>query len=117
MTINGPQKPIPIPVPQPIKVERKVLEKHVEQFLIKKMKDLGGECYKWHSQNVRFVTDRICVFPNGTTALVELKRDVTCKLSTGQAKFHARMKELNVPHVYVLHSKEEVSQWISSMGY
>lgn len=112
-----PAPPKPVDVPKPVAVKKKVLEKHVEAYLYKKMKKLGGECYKWSSANTRGVADRICVFPGGIVAMVELKKDTKAKLSPTQVKFHNKMSALNVPHVVVLHGKEEVTQWIKSMGY
>ena len=129
MGTNGPPKARPTPVarsgaiPEPIKLERKVLEKHVEQHLYKKMKKLGGECYKWSSVNMRGVPDRVCVFPpmnpfdQGEVWLVELKKDTKAKLSLNQAKFFARMNEMRIPRTTVLHGKEEVDLWLKSMGY
>lgn len=123
MSVKGPPTPRPVSIPKPVAVKKKVLEKHVERFLYKEMKKLGGECYKWSSANVRGVPDRVCVFPpninspTGIVALVELKRDATCTLSDNQKRFFARMNELKVNHIYVLHGKEEVSQWIKDMGY
>ncbi len=123
MGTKGPPNPRPVPIPRPVAVEKKILEKHVEQFLYKKMKKLGGECYKWQSINQRGVADRICIFPpsghcpTGIVCMVELKKDKKAKLSPGQIKFHNKMIELRVPNVYVLHGKDEVSLWIKSMGY
>lgn len=113
----------PVEVPKPVAVKKKVLEKHVEAYLYKKMKKLGGECYKWSSTNMRGVADRICVFPpdrncpTGIITLVELKKDAKAKLSPTQVKFHDKMAALRVPHVYVLHGKEEIDLWLKSMGH
>lgn len=104
-------------IPEPVKLKPKVLEKHVEAYLVRLMKKLGGECYKWASANTRGVPDRICIFPDGLIVFVELKRDRTCKLSPHQLKFAKRMIELNVIHNVVLHGKEEVRQFITDMGY
>jgi len=96
----------------PIPVERKVFEEDVEKHLMRRMKVLGGECYKWSSKNVRGVPDRICVFPDGTIYLVELKRDKTGRLSTLQKRFFDRMEQLNVSCTAVLRGREEVDAWI-----
>ena len=110
-------------VPVPIKLEKKVLEKHVEAYLYNRMKKLGGECYKWSSMNMRGVTDRICIFPpdsmhiHGRIIFVELKKDAKAKLSPGQAKFFARMAQLQMPDCIVIHGKEEVDGWLKSLGY
>lgn len=51
-----------------------MLEKEIEAHLVKRMKGIGGECYKWSSPGNRGVPDRICIFPNGVVVFVELKR-------------------------------------------
>ena len=110
-------------IPRPVIIKKKRLEKDVATHLYRRMKKLGGECYGWSSINTRGVTDKICVFPPlifngiGRVCMVELKRDTKSKLSPGQVKFHARMTALHVPHVYVLHGKEEVDLWLKSMGH
>lgn len=120
---HAPPAPPAVVVPAPVKVKKKILEKHVEAYLYKKMKKLGGECYKWSSVNMRGVPDRICIFPpdrncpTGIVTFVELKKDTKAKLSGGQAKFFKRMTEMRVNHCYVLHGKEEVDLWLKSMGH
>ena len=112
-------------IPRPVTIKKKILEKHVEQYLYKRMKKLGGECFKWSSINMTGVTDRICIFPpnkmlfmpEGLITFVELKKDNKAKLSPRQNKFHNRMGELHVQHVYVLYGKDDVDRWLKSMGY
>ena len=50
-----------------------MLEKEIEKYLVKRMKEIGGECYKWSSPGNRGVPDRICIFPSGKVVFVELK--------------------------------------------
>lgn len=50
-----------------------MLEKEIEAHLVKRMKEIGGECYKWSSPGNRGVPDRICFFPNRKIVFVELK--------------------------------------------
>jgi len=114
---------VTIEIPKPVAVKKKVLEKDVEQYLYKKMKKLGGECFKWASMNMRGVPDRICIFPpsgvhlHGRVIFVELKKDAKAKLSPGQAKFFARMAQLQMHDCIVIHGKEEVDGWLKSLGY
>lgn len=51
-----------------------MLEKTIEAYLVKRMKEIGGECYKWSSPGNRGVPDRICIFPNGLVLFVEVKK-------------------------------------------
>ena len=118
------QSPTPkTAVPAPVTVKKKVLEKHVEAYLYKKMKKLGGECFKWASMNQRGVPDRICVFPPlggtgaGLVCFVELKKDAKCKLSPGQQSFFNKMDTLHIASCFVLHGKAEVDLWLKTMGY
>lgn len=51
-----------------------MLEKTIEAHLVKRMKEIGGECYKWSSPGSRGVPDRICIFPTGVVVFVEVKK-------------------------------------------
>lgn len=50
-----------------------MLEKHIEQKLIKSVKSMGGLCPKFVSPGIDGVPDRIVLLPNGKLAFVELK--------------------------------------------
>ena len=50
-----------------------MLEKEIEAYLVKRMKAIGGECYKFVSPARRGVPDRMCVFPDGKVVFAELK--------------------------------------------
>ena len=52
---------------------RNILEKKIEEKLRKRMKSIGGRCYKFVSPGNNGVPDRICVFPSGQIVFVELK--------------------------------------------
>ncbi len=101
----------------PIPIQRKITEKDVEAYLIRKMKALGGECYKWANNsvaggNVKGVPDRICIFPTGGIYLVEVKRDRKATLSKNQKSFFERMRELNVTQCTVIYGKDGVDEWL-----
>ena len=51
-----------------------MLEKEVEDHLVKGVKRMGGLAYKFSSPGKRSVPDRVCVFPTGYVCFVELKR-------------------------------------------
>jgi len=51
-----------------------MLEKTIEAHLVKRMKEIGGECYKWSSPGNRGVPDRICIFPNARVLFIEVKK-------------------------------------------
>ncbi len=50
-----------------------MLEKHIEEALVKRVKTLGGLCEKFTSPAKRSVPDRIVTLPGGKVIFVELK--------------------------------------------
>ena len=85
-----------------------VLEKQIESYLIKKVKQSSGLCFKWLS-SVTGVPDRI-VFLNQKVHLVELKT-LTGKLSPRQSLVFDELGEQGFP-VHILRSKEDVEDFI-----
>ena len=103
-------KPLPLP-------DRRVTEAQVEGYLRKRVKALGGECYKWSSPQVRGVPDRIVIFPGQRPWFVEVKAP-DGKLSKLQERFFFRMSELGFRQTQILWSKEDVDQWLrEEFGY
>ena len=89
-----------------------MLEKIVEQHLVKRIKALDGAAYKFKS-TVAGVSDRIVLLPGGVIWFVELKSE-TGKLSPMQHIFAAEMARLGQNYI-VLNSKENVDAYISSL--
>ena len=50
-----------------------MLEKDIENALVRRVKSLGGTCEKFTSPGRRSVPDRLVTMPNGTIIFVELK--------------------------------------------
>lgn len=48
-------------------------EKDIERLLVREVKKMGGEVYKWTSPGNRGVPDRIVILPDHTVTFVELK--------------------------------------------
>lgn len=48
-------------------------ESKIEGHLVKRVKELGGLCWKVTSPNLRGVPDRVVLMPEGQTCWVELK--------------------------------------------
>tara|TARA_R110000824_G_scaffold341758_2_gene528183 strand:+ start:870 stop:1136 length:267 start_codon:yes stop_codon:yes gene_type:complete len=70
-----------------------MLEKDIENALVRKVKKLGGMCEKFTSPGRRSVPDRIITLPNGKIVFVEVKN--TGKKPTPlQLRDHARRREL-----------------------
>ena len=86
-----------------------MLEKQVEKYLNRRVKEQGGLTFKWIS-TVSGVPDRI-VFLSQKIFLVELKTE-TGRLSPRQELVFDDLGEQGFP-VHVLHSKEDVEDFIN----
>ena len=70
-----------------------MLEKDIENALVRKVKTLGGMCEKFTSPGRRSVPDRIITLPNGKIVFVEVKN--TGKKPTElQLRDHERRRSL-----------------------
>ena len=85
-----------------------VLEKEIESYLNKRIKQLSGLSFKWQS-SVTGVPDRI-VFLNQKVHLVELKTP-TGRLSPRQEVVFDQIGEAGFP-VHVLRSYEDIEDFI-----
>lgn len=88
------------------------LEKEVEIYLVKRVKEKGGLCLKFISPSLAGVPDRIGLLPGGNVRFIELKARGK-KLRPLQQAVHSMFNRLGIK-VYVLDSKESVDLWISS---
>ena len=88
-----------------------MLEKQIEAYFVKKVKELGGVAYKFTSPAHRGVADRVVCLPDGSTWFVELKTEKG-RLSALQEVFAEDMARLNQNYC-VLWSKEDVDTWIN----
>ena len=89
-----------------------MLEKHIEAYLVKRIKALDGTAYKFKS-TVAGVSDRIVLLPGGVIYFVELKSE-TGKLSPMQHVFAAEMARLGQKYI-VLNSKDSVDDYIKKL--
>lgn len=87
-----------------------MLEKQVEQYLVKKIKALGGVPYKFTSPAHRSVPDRLILMPDGKSYFVELKRPGG-KPTAGQQAEHERIKSLGHA-VFVLDCPAAVDRFL-----
>ena len=76
------------------------LEKVVEKELVKRVKQLGGDCSKFSSPNNRGVFDQIILTPDANTTFVEVKAEKG-KPSHKQAVFAGRLDAQNQRWCYV----------------
>jgi len=83
-----------------------MLERDVEDYLVKKVLQLGGKAYKWSSMSNRAVPDRICCLPQGRIKLVECKAPGK-QPSPLQLKVIQYLRSLG-NEVFVVDTKEKV---------
>jgi len=50
-----------------------MLERDVEQYLVRRIAKLGGKAYKFSSPSNRAIPDRLCCLPRGRIVFVECK--------------------------------------------
>jgi hypothetical protein len=86
-----------------------MLEKDIEKYLIKVVKEMDGKSYKFTSPACRGVADRIVCLPSGSTWFIELKT-AGGKLSALQKVFASDMSKLNQKYA-CLWSKEDINNW------
>ena len=84
-----------------------MLEKTIEQALVKRVKDLGGMAEKYVSVNRRSVPDRLVTLPDGRIIFVELKAPGK-KPTDAQLRDHLRRRLLGCD-VRVIDSLEQVN--------
>ena len=89
------------------------MEKQIEAYLVRRVRELGGMAYKFTSPAHRGVADRIVCMPDGSTWFVELKAP-NGRLSPLQKHFQAEMARLRQRYV-CLWSKEDVNEWFTTM--
>jgi hypothetical protein len=82
-----------------------MLERDVENALVRRVKKLGGLCEKFTSPSARSVPDRIVTMPGGVIIFVELKAPGK-KPTELQKRDHARRRALGCD-VRVVSTKED----------
>jgi hypothetical protein len=87
-----------------------VRERDIELYLVKRIQALGGECRKVQWIGRRGAPDRFCMFPDRSSAWVELKRPGG-KLEAHQAHEHTRMISLGQT-VLTLDTREKIDGWL-----
>lgn len=84
-----------------------MLERDVEQALVRRVKSLGGLCEKFTSPGRRSVPDRVVTMPDGRVVFVELKAPGK-KPTENQIRDHNRRRELGCD-VRVIDSVEQAN--------
>jgi len=90
-----------------------ILERDIERYLVRRVKDLGGVAYKFTSPSRRGVPDRLCVFPDGVSVFIECKAPKK-KPTVLQTHEIERLRNLGQP-VFVVDSKESIDEIVDSI--
>ena len=90
-----------------------ILERDIESYLVRRVKEFGGIAYKFTSPARRGVPDRLCVFPNGFTTFIECKAP-TKKPTVLQNREIEKLRNLG-QDVYVVDSKESIDRIMSTL--
>lgn len=89
---------------------RKMREKEIESYLVKAIKKMGGEAFKFVSPGNAGVPDRIVILPDGTIYFVELKSE-DGRLRPIQIRQQERLNDLGC-NVMTITGKEEVDRFL-----
>lgn len=85
-----------------------MLERRIEQHLVRRAKEAGGVAWKWVSPGETGVPDRIVILPGGRVIFVECKAP-SGRLSVKQQWLHGVLLGLGV-EVRVVDSREGVDE-------
>lgn len=91
-----------------------MLEKEVERYLVKNVKNLGGLCLKFESPGFTGVPDRIIILKNKPVVFVELKRPKGGRYSARQKLVERDFNKLG-QKVYKVKNKEEVDKLVEEL--
>lgn len=83
-----------------------MLERDIEQYLVRRIKRLGGMAEKFTSPGRRSVPDRLVTLPGGRVVFIELKAPGK-KPTENQLRDHQRRRDLGC-EVMVIDTKEGV---------
>lgn len=88
-------------------------ESVVEDYLVSKVKQTGGETRKLKWIGRAHAPDRLVLYP-GKHALVEMKRPATPDARAGQAREHERLRQAGFD-VRVLATMDQVDAFVKEM--
>ena len=88
-------------------------ENTVERYLRKKVRAVGGKCYKFICPGHIGAPDRLCIFPRGRIYFVETKAPGG-KPRPSQLAFHGELAALGVT-VRVIDTREKVRAFIGEV--
>lgn len=90
------------------------IESDIEKYLVRRVKEAGGKCYKWPAVFEEGIPDRIVILPKGKIVFAETKRPKGGRLSDAQIYQHKILRRLGC-RVYVIKTKEEVEVMLNEV--
>jgi hypothetical protein len=91
------------------------LERDVEQYLTRRVKELGGLCVKFIPDAMTGMPDRLVLLPGGRVYWVETKRPEGGRLSAVQAYRHRQLRALGFS-VEICRSADDVDKLSAAWG-
>ena len=91
-----------------------MLEKTVEEYLVKEVRKIGGIAYKFTSPGNSGVPDRIVLLPGGTVHFIEMKRPTGGKTEARQRK--QERIQVRGGNVRTINTKEQVDVFIKEVS-
>ena len=89
-------------------------EKEIEAYLVRRVQEHGGKCWKWVSPGRAGVPDRIILLPGGMVAFAELKAPGQ-KERPLQVRTQAVLRGLGFRVFSAVDSKEKVEAVIAAL--
>ena len=84
-----------------------IRERDIEQYLVRKVKEVGGHAFKYSSPSMRGVPDRLVLLPKGHIFFVEVKAPGK-RLTKLQRVVHKKIEAMGQT-VFVIDMKEQVN--------
>lgn len=92
-------------------------ESGFEDYVVKKIRSIGGRAFKWVCPGMTGAPDRICVFPGGRIIFIELKRPgLKDGKSVRQKKVGRLLRALGCD-VRRISEKDELDKILKEAGY
>lgn len=92
-------------------------ESTFENYVVKKIRSVGGRAFKWVCPGMTGAPDRICVFPGGRIIFIELKRPgLDDGRSVRQKKVCRLLRGLGCD-VRRIGEKDEFREMMKEVGY
>lgn len=92
-------------------------ESTFENYVVKKIRAVGGRAFKWVCPGMTGAPDRICVFPGGRIIFIELKRPGLADGRSERQKKVCRLLRSLGCDVRRIGEKDEFRELMKEVGY